>query len=120
MAVLETSELPGSESTIDCARLLGSSEGTFEANRAKVKETDAAGRVRGIIAGRSRPAPGIPGQQKILSTYNIGGLLIAVRRTLDAMMGRLYHNGFAESARPEVGTRSSSTSLGALNCGKEI
>lgn len=57
MAVLETSELPGSESTIDCARLLGSSERTFEAKRGEVKETDVAGRVRGIIEGRSRPAP---------------------------------------------------------------
>lgn len=62
MAVLETSEFPGSESTMDCAFLLGSSDGTFEARRAGVRVRDVVGRVRGMIEGRSERAPVAVGQ----------------------------------------------------------
>lgn len=66
MAVLETSEFPGSESTIDCAFLLGSSEGTFEARRAGLMAMEAVGRVRGMREGRRERAP--VGRVSILST----------------------------------------------------
>ena len=46
MAVLEISELPGRESRIDCAFFLGSSAGTFDADRVLVMEVVSAGRVR--------------------------------------------------------------------------
>ena len=57
MAVLETSEFPGSESTIDCALLLGSSDGTFDAQRIELKVIDGAGMVRGSLEGRNGRAP---------------------------------------------------------------
>lgn len=57
IAVFETSELPGSESTIACALLLGSSEGTLDANRAELRMIDVAGRVRGRTEGRNWRAP---------------------------------------------------------------
>lgn len=53
MAVLETSEFPGSESTIDCAFLLGSSDGTFDARRVEVRIVEVAGRARGMLDGRN-------------------------------------------------------------------
>lgn len=53
MAVLETREFPGSESTIDCAFLLGSSDGTFDAWRVGFRATEVVGRVRGIVDGRN-------------------------------------------------------------------
>lgn len=56
MAVLETSELPGRESMMDCALTLGS--GTLDAGRLEVKVV-TAGRVRGAIDGRRRAAPAI-------------------------------------------------------------
>lgn len=62
MAVLEMRELPGSESTIDCAFLLGSSEGTFDAKRAGLRAIEVAGRVRGRTEGRNWRAPGALGQ----------------------------------------------------------
>lgn len=57
MAVFETNEFPGSESTIDCAFLLGSSEGTLEANRAGLRAIEVEGRVRGKTEGRNWRAP---------------------------------------------------------------
>lgn len=57
MAVFETSEPPGSESTIDCAFLLGSSDGTFDANRAGLRVIEAAGRARGRVEARSGRTP---------------------------------------------------------------
>lgn len=57
IAVLEINELPGSESMIDCAFFLGSSTGTFDADRELVRDVVSAGRVRAGRAGRSRDAP---------------------------------------------------------------
>lgn len=57
MAVLEMRELPGSESMIDCALLLGSSEGTFEANRAWLRVIEEVGSARAMVEGRSGRAP---------------------------------------------------------------
>lgn len=57
IAVLEISELPGSESMIDCAFFLGSSVGTLDANRAEARLVVRAGRFRAGIAGRRREAP---------------------------------------------------------------
>lgn len=70
MAVLETSEFPGNESTIACARLLGSSDGTLDANRAELRETDAVGSVRGMMEGRSRQAPVAASQDLTLTIIN--------------------------------------------------
>ena len=56
MAVLETIELPGSESMRDWALTLGS--GTFEAEREGVNDEVTAGRARrGLAVGRTRAAP---------------------------------------------------------------
>lgn len=58
MAVLEMSELPGSESMIDWALTLGSWAGTFEAGRDVVNDETTAGRAaRGLMVGRTRAAP---------------------------------------------------------------
>lgn len=59
MAVLEIRELPGSESRMDWAFLVGSSAGTFEAGRVVVTVVERKGRVRAGRAGRSREAPGL-------------------------------------------------------------
>ena len=61
MAVFETREFPGRESTIDWALLLGSSEGRLEAGRVglRLRQTEEVGRVRGMGRGRSRAAPGV-------------------------------------------------------------
>lgn len=57
MAVLESSELPGRESTMDWAFFLGSSAGTLEALRAPATEAEKAGRARRARVGRRRLAP---------------------------------------------------------------
>lgn len=44
IAVLDAREVPGSESRIDCARFLGSSAGTFDADRVVVSELGMEGR----------------------------------------------------------------------------
>jgi hypothetical protein len=56
IAVLETRELPGSESRIDCAFFFGSSAGTLDADR-ELEIDVRAGRVRIGSAGRRRAAP---------------------------------------------------------------
>lgn len=58
MAVLETSEFPGRESTIDWALLLGSSVGRLDAWRdgLRFRQAEEVGRVR-MGRGRSRAAP---------------------------------------------------------------
>lgn len=58
MAVLEMRELPGKESRIDSAFLAGSSVGTLDAFREEVRVVERAGRVRIVMAGLSRVAPG--------------------------------------------------------------
>ena len=45
IAVLDARELPGSESRMDCALFLGSSAGTFDADRVVVRELGRAGRI---------------------------------------------------------------------------
>lgn len=59
MAVLETSELPGSESMSDWALVLGSWVGTFDEARAVVSEVRAGRAVRWAkaVEGRVRAAP---------------------------------------------------------------
>ena len=59
MAVLETRELPGSESRIEAAFFLGSSEvaGTLEEDLELVRDEVSAGRLRRGRAGRRRAAP---------------------------------------------------------------
>ena len=57
IAVLEISELPGKESSIDCAFFLGSSAGTSDAERKLGTDVVNAGRVRAASVGRSREAP---------------------------------------------------------------
>lgn len=57
IAVLETREFPGNESTMDCALLLGSSDGTFDAYRVGLRAIVVAGKVRGMLKGRNGRAP---------------------------------------------------------------
>lgn len=56
VAVLETSELPGTASRIDWAFFWGSSAGTLEAARVEVRAETAG--TRAAMVGRSRAAPG--------------------------------------------------------------
>lgn len=57
IAVFDIKELPGNESRIDLAFLVGSSAGTFEACRVEVRVAGkSAGTRRGMV-GRSRTVP---------------------------------------------------------------
>lgn len=62
MAVLEMSELPGSESRMDWAFFFGSSAGTPDAERVLVRVEVRAGNARVGRAGRRRAAPNMKSQ----------------------------------------------------------
>lgn len=88
IAVLETRELPGSESRIDCAFFFGSSAGTLDADR-ELEIDVRAGRVRVGSAGRRRAAPTLcQSSRSTAIALKISGAVVSpyLRRFLPILM----------------------------------